>query len=227
MRAFFLIMTFSIVLGQKSGQNNPIPEIEFGVSSGIYANFGTSDFEIDGFFEIQTRSGLFLETSGITQLGTNTTLNTSLGFMQEVSPNMLMGGGYSNYHELNSNDMLHEVFLGLNSKSITGVVFLGLEGGLSPNYLGILNLNALVPGLTFDSSVIGIASQGLEEFGFDIFLNISRTSSYGLSYGYSLSSERFEDQQTRTYNKQGYTKTFTIPVSSQGIFNTVFIGINF
>ena len=227
MRAFFLLMTFSLVLGQKSGQNNPIPEIEFGVSSGIYANFGTSDFEIDGFFEIQTKSGLFLETSGITQLGTNTTLNTSLGFMQEVSPNMLMGGGYSNYYEINSNDMLHEVFLGLNSKSITGVVFLGFEGSLSPNYLGILNLNALFPELTFDSSVIGIASQGLEEFGFDIFFNISRTSSYGFSYGYSLSSERFEDQQTLTFNKQGYTKTFTIPVSSQGIFNTVFIGINF
>ena len=149
MRAFFLLMTFSIVLGQKSGQNNPIPEIEFGMSSGIYANFGTSDFEIDGFFEIQTRSGLFLETSGITQLGTNTTLNTSLGFMQEVSPNMLMGGGYSNYHELNSNDMLHEVFLGLNSKSITGVVFLGLEGGLSPNYLGILN-KSMVKILLYD-----------------------------------------------------------------------------
>ena len=227
MRAFFLLMTFSIVLGQKSGQNNPIPEIEFGMSSGIYANFGTSDFEIDGFFEIQTKSGLFLETSGITQLGTNTTLNTSLGLMQVVSPDLLLGGGYSNYHEINSNDMLHEEFLGLNSKSITGVVFLGLEGGLSPNYLGILNLNGLFPGLIFDSSIIGIASQGLEEFGYDIFFNISRTSSYGLSYGYSLSSERFEDQQTRTYNKQGYTKTFTIPVSSQGIFNTVFIGINF
>ena len=227
MRAFFLLMTFSIVLGQKSGQNNPIPEIEFGMSSGIYANFGTSDFEIDGFFEIQTKSGLFLETSGITQLGTNTTLNTSLGLMQVVSPDLLLGGGYSNYHEINSNDMLHEVFLGLNSKSITGVVFLGLEGGLSPNYLGILNLNGLFPGLIFDSSIIGIASQGLEEFGYDIFFNISRTSSYGLSYGYSLSSERFEDQQTRTYNKQGYTKTITIPVSSQGIFNTVFIGINF
>ena len=227
MRAFFLLMTLSIVLGQKSGQNNPIPEIEFGMSSGIYANFGTSDFEIDGFFEIQTKSGLFLETSGITQLGTNTTLNTSLGLMQVVSPDLLLGGGYSNYHEINSNDMLHEVFLGLNSKSITGVIFLGLEGGLSPNYLGILNLNGLFPGLIFDSSIIGIASQGLEEFGYDIFFNISRTSSYGLSYGYSLSSERFEDQQTRTFNKQGYTKTFTIPVSSQGIFNTVFIGINF
>ena len=227
MRYLFLLIIFSIMLGQKSGQNNPIPENELGTSSGIYVNFGTSDFEIDGFFEIQTRGGLFLETSGITQIGTNTTLNTSLGFMRDVSPNMLMGGGYSNYHELNSDDMLHEVFFGLNSKSITGVVFLGLEGGLSPNYLGILNLNGFFTGLIFDSSIIGIGSQGFEEFGFDIFLNISRTSSYGFSYGYSLSSERFEDQQTRTINKQDYTKTFTIPVSSQGIFNTVFIGINF
>ena len=70
MRSLFLLIIFSVVMGQKSGQNNPIPENEFGMSSGVYANFGTSDFEIDGFFEIQTRSGLFLETSGITQLGT-------------------------------------------------------------------------------------------------------------------------------------------------------------
>ena len=214
-------------MGQKSGQINPIPENQFGMSSGIFANFGTSDFEIDGFFEIQTRSGLFLETSGITELDKNTTLNTSLGFMREVLPNMLMGGGYSNYHEFNSNDVLHEVFLGFNSKSITWVVFLGLGSEFSPNYLGILNLNALIPELMFDSSIIGVASEQLGECGSDIFFNISRTSSYGLSYGYSLSSERFEDQQTRTYNKQGYTKTFTTPVSSQGFFNTVFIGINF
>ena len=214
-------------MGQKSGQINPIPENQFGMSSGIFANFGTSDFEIDGFFEIQTRSGLFLETSGITQLDNNTTLNTSLGFMREVLPNMLMGGGYSNYTEFNSNDVLNEVFFGFNSKSITGVVFLGLGSELSPNYLGILNLNALIPELTFDSSIIGVASEQLGEFGSDIFFNISTTSSYGFSLGYSLSSERYEDQQTRTFTKQGHTKTFIVPVSSKGFFNTIYIGINF
>ena len=214
-------------MGQKSGQINPIPENQFGMSSGIFANFGTSGFEIDGFFEIQTRSGLFLETSGITELDKNTTLNTSLGFMREVLPNMLMGGGYSNYIEFNSNDVLNEVFFGFNSKSITGVVFLGLGSDISPNYLGILNLNALIPELMFDSSIIGVASEQLGEFGSDIFFNISTTSSYGFSLGYSLSSERYEDQQTRTFTKQGHTKTFNVPVSSKGFFNTIYIGINF
>ena len=227
MRSFFLLIILSMVMGQKSGQINPIPENQFGMSSGIFANFGTSDFEIDGFFEIQTRSGLFLETSGITQLDNNTTLNTSLGFMREVLPNMLMGGGYSNYTEFNSNDVLNEVFFGFNSKSITGVVFLGLGSELSPNYLGILNLNALIPELMFDSSIIGVASEQLGEFGSDIFFNISTTSSYGFSLGYSLSSERYEDQQTRTFTKQGHTKTFIVPVSSKGFFNTIYIGINF
>ncbi len=227
MRSLFLLIILSMVMGQKSGQINPIPENQFGMSSGIFANFGTSDFEIDGFFEIQTRSGLFLETSGITQLDKNTTLNTSLGFMREVLPNMLTGGGYSNYHEFNSNDVLHEVFLGFNSKSITWVVFLGLGSEFSPNYLGILNLNALIPELMFDSSIIGVASEQLGEFGSDIFFNISTTSSYGFSLGYSLSSERYEDQQTRTFTKQGYTKTITVPVSSKGFFNTIYIGINF
>ena len=227
MRFLSLLIMLSMVMGQKSGQINPIPENQFGMSSGIFANFGTSGFEIDGFFEIQTRSGLFLETSGITQLDKNTTLNTSLGFMREVLPNMLTGGGYSNYHEFNSNDVLHEVFLGFNSKSITWVVFLGLGSEFSPNYLGILNLNALIPELMFDSSIIGVASEQLGEFGSDIFFNISTTSSYGFSLGYSLSSERYEDQQTRTFTKQGYTKTITVPVSSKGFFNTIYIGINF
>ena len=90
-----------------------------------------------------------------------------------------------------------------------------------------MNLNALFPELMFDSSVIGVASEELREFGFDIFFNISTTSSSGFSLGYALSSERYEDQQTRTFTKQGHTKTFTVPVSSQGFFNTVFIGINF
>ena len=147
--------------------------------------------------------------------------------MREVSPNMLMGGGYSNYLEFNSNDVLHEVFLGFNSKSITGVVFLGLGSELSPNYLGILNLNALIPELIFDSSIIGVASKQLGEFGSDIFFNISSTSSYGFSLGYSLSSERYEDQQTITFTKKGHTKTFNMPVSSKGFFNTIYIGINF
>ena len=227
MRFLSLLIMLSMVMGQKSGQINPIPENQFGMSSGIFANFGTSGFEIDGFFEIQTRSGLFLETSGITQLDKNTTLNISLGFMREVVPNMLMGGGYSNYHEFNSNDVLNEVFFGFNSKSITGVVFLGLGSEISPNYLGILNLNALIPELMFDSSIIGVASEQLGEFGSDIFFNISTTSSYGFSLGYSLSSERYEDQQTITFTKQGHTKTFTMPVSSKGFFNTIYIGINF
>ncbi len=227
MRFLSLLIMLSMVMGQKSGQINPIPENQFGMSSGIFANFGTSGFEIDGFFEIQTRSGLFLETSGITELDKNTTLNTSLGFMRVVLPNMLMGGGYSNYIEFNSNDVLNEVFFGFNSKSITGVVFLGLGIELSPNYLGILNLNVLIPELIFDSSIIGVASEQLGEFGSDIFFNISATSSYGFSLGYSLSSERYEDQQTITFTKQGHTKTFTMPVSSKGFFNTIYIGINF
>ena len=227
MRFLSLLIMLSMVMGQKSGQINPIPENQFGMSSGIFANFGTSGFEIDGFFEIQTRSGLFLETSGITELDKNTTLNTSLGFMREVLPNMLMGGLYANYIEFNSNDVLNEVFFGFNSKSITGVVFLGLLSDISPNYLGILNLNALIPELMFDSSIIGVASEQLGEFGSDIFFNISTTSSYGFSLGYSLSSERYEDQQTRTFTKQGYTKTITVPVSSKGFFNTIYIGINF
>ena len=221
---FRLIIFLSILVGQKSIQSNPISENQIGMASGIFANYGTAGMEVDGYFEVQGRRGLFLESSGIAQLGEQTTLNTSLGIMNEVAPDILMGGGYSNYLEID-NDVLHEVFFGASSSSITGVAFIGLGSELSPNYLGTLNLNSFFPFLSIDSSIMCILSKEMDEFGYDIFFNVSKTVGSGLSYGYSLSSERYEDEERRTFKKQGHSKTFT--VTAQGLFISFFIGWTF
>jgi len=221
---FRLIIFLSILVGQKSIQSNPISENQIGMASGIFANYGTAGMEVDGYFEVQGRRGLFLESSGIAQLGEQMTLNTSLGIMNEVAPDILMGGGYSNYLEID-NDVLHEVFFGASSSSITGVAFIGLGSELSPNYLGTLNLNSFFPFLSIDSSIMCILSKEMDEFGYDIFFNMSKTVGSGLSYGCSLSSERYEDEERRTFKKQGHSKTFT--VTAQGLFISFFIGWTF
>ena len=168
------IISFSTLVGQKSNQSNPISENQIGIASGIFVNYGNAGTEVDGYFEVQTRSGLFLESSGISQLGENTTLNTSIGIMYEGSPGLLMGGGYSNYLEIN-NEELHEAFIGLSSNLISGVAFIGLGSELSPNYLTTFNLNSIFPNLIFDSSVMLIMSKQINEFGHDIFFNMSST----------------------------------------------------
>ena len=65
----------------------------------------------------------------------------------------------------------------------------------------------------------------MDEFGYDILFNVSKTVGSGLSYGYSLSSERYEDEERRTFKKQGHSKTFT--VTAQGLFISFFIGWTF
>ena len=227
MRHLFILTIFlSILVGQKSIQSNPISENQIGMASGIFANYGTSGMEIDGYFEVQARSGLFLESSGIAQLGEQTTVNTSIGIMNEVAPDLLMGGGYSNYLEID-NDVLHEIFFGASSSSITGVAFIGLGSERSPNYLGTLNLNSFFPFPSIDSSVMCILSKELDEFGYDIFFNMSKAVGSGLSYGYSLSSERYEDEEKHTFKKNGQSKTFTVPITAQGLFISFFIGWTF
>ena len=90
MRHLFILTIFlSILVGQKSIQSNPISENQIGIASGIFANYGTVGMEIDGYFEVQARSGLFLESSGIAQLGEQTTVNTSIVLSKHIQKTSL------------------------------------------------------------------------------------------------------------------------------------------
>ena len=221
-----LICFLSVPLAQKSIQVSPVSEKQIRMASGVYINYGTAGAEADGYVELQSRSGLFIESSAITQFNNLGTLNTSIGLMKEVSTDLFILGGYSNYFEIDES-LLKEVFLGYSSSTMTGVVFLGLGSEISPNYLGILNLNSFLPNIPFDSSLMGIISQDSNKFGYDLFLNVTKTFSSGFSYGFSTSNERYEAEESRTYKKNGNEKTFTIPVLRQGFFISMFVGWTF
>ena len=223
-RYLFILITFlSMLLGQKSIQTTPITENNIGIASGLFVNYGTSGIELDGYFELQTKSGLFLESSAITQITEQSTINTSIGIMNEVSPDLFLVGGYSNYLEI-SNSTLNEVFIGYSSNSTTGVVFFGLSSEISPNYLGIINLNSFLPKISYDASIMFIISKEMNNLGYDLFLNMTKTFDSGFTIGSSISSERYEDSEIRTFKKQGNEKTYNVPVVLQGGFISFFMG---
>jgi len=229
-RYLFALITFlSMLLGQKSIQTSPITENNIGIASGLFANYGTSGIELDGYLELQTKSGVFLESSAITQPTEQSTINTSIGIMNEVSPDLFLVGGYSNYLEI-SNSTLNEAFIGYSSNSTTGVVFFRPSFNLreiSPNYLGIINLNSFYPKISFDLSITGIISEEMNELGYDLFLNMTKTFDSGFTFGSSISSERYEDVEIRTFKKQGNEKTFNVPVIHQGRSISFFMGWTF
>ena len=221
-----LIGFLSVLPAQKSIQVSPVSEKQIGMASGLYINYGTAGSEADGYVELQSRSGFFFESSAITQFSNLGTLNTSIGLMKEYSTDLFIVGGYSNYFEIDES-LLNEAFFGYSSSTMTSIIFLGLGGQISPNYLGILNLNSFLPNFSFESSLMGIISQDLNEFGYDLFLNITKTFSSGVTYGVSASNERYEAEESRTYNKNGNEKTFTIPIVRQGTFISMFVGWTF
>ena len=220
---FILIMFLSMLLGQKSISTSPIVGNNIGIASGIFANYGTSGIEMDGYIELQTKNGLFLESSAITQPTEQSTINTSIGIMNEISPDLFLVGGYSNYLEI-SNSTLNEAFIGYSSNSTTGVVFFGLSSEISPNYLGIINLNSFYPKISFDLSITGTISEEMNKLGYDLFLNMTKTFDSGFTFGSSISSERYEDVELRTFKKQGNEKTFNVPVILQGGSISFFMG---
>ena len=227
MRHLFTIMiTASTLLGQKAIKSNSISKNKIGIDAGVFANYGNSGFEVDGFFELQTRGGIFIETYGINQWNLSSTIiNTSVGIMNDFTSNTTMGGGYSNYYEIN-NRILHELFIRASSNFIAGAIYVGLNSDFPVNYFGLVNLNELFT-TSLDVTITTTISNELNQLGFDIFLNLSKTFESGLTAGYILSSERYEDKEELNFSKDGYSKNYTIPIVSQGLFNTIFIGWNF
>ena len=71
---------------------------------------------------------------------------------------------------------------------------------------------------------MGTISQEMNELGYDLFLNMTKTLDSGFTFGSSISSERYEDVEEQIFEKQGNEKTFNVPVIIQGESITFFIG---
>jgi hypothetical protein len=217
----WLSISFCQTSKQSFGALNP----NIGMSAGAYANAGTDKMEVDGFFEIQFINGLYgdvwfsnLDMDSETSLE----LNSSLGWMKEIAPDLTLAGGISNSTELNG-ERLNEFFIGGNISLFTGLAFFGINDTPS-NFIGIFDLNfGPLKNISVDLSMMSVS----DEDGSDIFFMLKKTMTKGFIAGYTFSRERFESEETRTFTKQGHTYSFPVAVQQDGFFNTLYIGVTF
>ncbi len=195
---------FSFGISQRYNKELPLNN-RGGFNFGVFANYGNSDFEIDGIFEFKTQNNLFFESIFNSQIDSNTVFNHSIGKIKTLEKDLFILGGYSNYLDINNREMLHDLFFGFNYKSITAITYFGSNNKqLDANFLGILDLNQIFRGIPFSSSVMIILGNDDQNLiGYDLFLNISKINKMGICYGYTLSSERFERKSQIQYNKSG------------------------
>ena len=209
MKLFFLgvsVFCFSQDIDQKNQNLNS----SYIINSASFFNFGTSGYEIDGFIEFQMNDRFFIESSINYEIGNRFSLNlgdnqtlgfsSSLGAMKPITKSLYAIGGLSNYTELN-NDNLNEVFFGTISKYLTTVLYVGIEGGIAPNFLGIVDINSFLKVnipinisimITYTSSSIGkqVGKWTASENGMDIYFRISKEYNSRISIGYNFSRER-------------------------------------
>ncbi len=211
----------TIVICQNPNQN-PIPGKTFGTQSGVFFNAGTNGLDLEGYFEIQSSTGFFGDI-WLAQIDkdeeTDLEINSSIGWMNEVAPNLILGGGFSN----DATQNLNEIFLGGNVGLLTLIGYFGIDD-TPANFLGILNLNmGPLKKSLFDISMMGIR----ESSGSDLFFRMARDFEGGIKLGYNFSRERFESEETKSFSKQGYTKTWTVPIQKDGFFHTIYFGLTF
>ena len=219
------LLWFSILFCQTAKQSSGALNSNVGMSAGAYANAGTNKLDVDGFFEIQFINGLYGDVwfSNL-DMDSETSLefNSSLGWMKKVAPDLILATGISNNTELNG-ESLNELFIGGNISLFTGLAFFGINDTPS-NFIGIFDLNfGSLKNMPVDLSMMSVS----DEAGSDLFLMLKKTITKGFIAGYTFSRERFESEETRTFTKQGHTKSWTVPVQQDGFFNTIYIGVTF
>jgi hypothetical protein len=219
------LLWLSISFCQTAKQSSGALNSNVGMSAGAYANAGTDKMEVDGFFEIQSINGLYGDL-WFSQLDldseTSLEFTSSLGWMKEIAPDLTLAAGISNNTELNG-ESLNELFIGGNISLFTGLAFSGINDTPS-NFIGIFDLNfGPLKNIPVDLSVMSVT----ENSASDLFFMVKKTTAKGFTAGYTFSRERFELEETRTFTKQGHTKSWTVPVQQDGFFNTIYIGVTF
>ena len=219
-----LIGFISIGFCQDPSQNPKLGKT-FGTNTGVFFNAGTDQIDFDAFFKLQSVNGFFGEIwVSELDLDNETTIevNSTFGWMKEVAPDLTLAGGISNNTELNG-ERLNEFFIGGNISLFTGLAFFGIDNTPS-NFIGIFDLNfGPLKNIPVDLSMMSVS----DEAGSDLFFMLKKTTTKGFIAGYTFSRERFESEETRTFTKQGHTKSWTVPVQQDGFFNTIYIGVTF
>ena len=240
---FLIICTLS--LGQDSSSINQDIDYTYRITSASFFNYGTVGYELDCFIEFQMKKGFFVESSINYEMGDDLayqndeiiSINSSIGIMKRLSTNVYVAGGLSNYIEI-KNDNLNELFFGMISKYWTGIAYIGIQGDLAPNFLGLLDINSFFNNnIPIDISIMNtfyssskdpnIKKANTNEGGFDTFLRLTKDYESGVSIGYNFSRERYETPESVTYLKQGQIYQKNRLVSETGFFHTIHIGYLF
>ena len=103
-----------------------------GKESGIFVNYSQSQFNIDGYYDINGINGLFSDF-WLSQIDldsdTDPEFNITSGYKREFLPYLTMGGGFNFYFVLAEKDNLSpdevDLFFGLAFGPITSVLFYG------------------------------------------------------------------------------------------------------
>ena len=247
MKTIILFLSISIFcFSQDLSQNNQNLNNSYTFTSASFFNYGTSGYEIDGFIEFQIKNRFFIESSINYEIGNSFnfgndhtySLSSSLGAMKNIIKSSHAVGGFSNYTEWN-NDNLNELFVGMISKYLTGIFYVGIGGSLAPNFLGIVDINSFLKNkipldisimTTYStSSIEGKTNKGnTNEKGLDTFVRFSKDYHSGISVGYNLSHERYETFESSIFQKSG-GQTFekNISIIDSGFFHTIHLGYMF
>ena len=201
----------------------------FGFSSGIYANYGSSSLGLDGFLRIENNNGRFIESTFDLNYLDGYAVHSFIGFLENISSSSLLGAGISNYFEQDNN--LNELFIGGSFSSLTTFIFFNISNLQKINAMGILDANHFLPKISYDIFLIGILSQELNELGGDLFINFSKLTKNRILYGYIFSIERIDSQrlEKKVYQKNGveYDKVFSSSIIQYGFYHNFYIGFNF
>ena len=247
MKKITLFLSASIFcFSQDLSQTNQNLNNSYTFTSASFFNYGTSGYEIDGFVEFQIKNRFFIESSINYEIGNSfnfrndhtLSFSSSIGAIKNITKGSHAVGGFSNYTELN-NDNLNELFVGMISKYLTGILYVGIEGSLAPNFLGIVDINSFLKNTipldisimtTYStSSIEGKVNKGnTNEKGLDTFVRFSKDYHSGISVGYNFSHEEYETFESRIFQKSG-GQTFekNISIIDSGFFHTIHFGYMF
>ena len=247
MKTILFILGISVFcFSQDNALRNQKLNSSYAINSASFFNFGTSGYEIDGFIEFQIKNRVFIESSINYEIGNSfnfrndhtLSFSSSIGSIKNITKGSHAVGGFSNYTELN-NDNLNELFVGMISKYLTGILYVGIEGSLAPNFLGIVDINSFLKNtipldisimtIYSTSSIEGKVNKGnINEKGLDTFVRFSKDYLSGISVGYNFSHERYETFESRIFQKSG-GQTFekNISIIDRGFFHTIHLGYMF
>ena len=202
----------------------------FGNSAGIFMNTGDNQFELDGFIETETNFGLY-GNIWFSQIDfdedTNIEMNTTIGYVKKYNNRTKLGMGYTKYSNIGDEVSLMndqgEVFIGADTGPITFAVFYELDS-MVPDFLGTINLNyGPLSDIPLDISLLGY----IEKENYELSTIVSKVFQKNLSIGYILTWEKYGNDETIKYNKEGQEYSKQIEYEFTGFFNTIYIGFVF